>query len=357
MFVTTSNPKSLGSGKLLITGHTGFKGSWLTLLANQMGIRTVGVALPPHKDSLFNHLQFGDLHENHFIDVRNADDIARIIAESQPMTLIHLAAQPLVLESYEYPKETFEVNALGTLNILEAASNCVSTKSILIITTDKVYQNKYQAKRFVETDALEGRDPYSASKVAAEAVTRAWRTLNELRNGPKVLIARAGNVIGGGDLSPNRLIPDIVRAHILKTKVEVRNGNATRPWQHVLDPLMGYLSYLDASLTKDVPPVLNFGPAERSKNVNWVVSQAAAKFHSEFQTREELTRKNLESLDLDLDSTLAATSIGWKARWTQEEAVRKTFIWWDAVLNKSASHQQMCLNDINAFFESQIEIE
>jgi CDP-glucose 4,6-dehydratase len=197
------------------------------------------------------------------------------IKKNKPSVIIHLAAQPLVLESYKNPKYTFEVNVIGTSNVLEAAFKTNSTEVVLISTTDKVYENNNSGKIFSESDPLKGKDPYSASKVAAENVIYAWREIRVKNGGPALLTARAGNIIGGGDLSKNRLIPDLVRAFNSNSKLVIRNPSSSRPWQHVLDPLSGYLLMIDNAINGDNLEVLNFGPVDKSMKVKEVVKIAS----------------------------------------------------------------------------------
>ena len=202
-----------------------------------------------------------------------------MIKDVRPSAIIHLAAQPLVLKSYQDPLETFQTNCMGTANVLKAAFETPSVEIVLVITTDKVYRNDNSGRRFVESDPLEGKDPYSASKVAAEAVCAAWQQISKISGGPKVLVARAGNVIGGGDFAKDRLIPDVIRAVSLGNPIKIRNPLATRPWQHVLDPLIGYLKYMEHGLeTPNAEPSLNFGPLEPSLQVNAVLEIAKEYF-------------------------------------------------------------------------------
>ena len=340
--------QGLTRGRLFITGHTGFKGSWLGLLARELGIPTVGFSLTPEEDSLYQSLESSSVDESIIGDVRNKEELTKAVTSSGATVLVHLAAQPLVLESYERPFETFETNVMGTYNVLEAASQTPSIKTILIITTDKVYRNDNHGRRFIEDDALEGSDPYSSSKVGAEAVSRAWQKMNESLQGPKVIVARAGNVIGGGDLSRARLIPDLVRGRVSHKAVGIRNRDATRPWQHVLDPLMGYLMYLERSLFETVPRALNFGPFENSKSVSELLEISKKFFPVElhFNSRSE---KAKEAIYLDLDSSLAKGSIGWSPKWNQEVAIEMTFNWWNKVLSQSESRLEMCKQDIHLY--------
>jgi len=226
-------------GPIFITGHTGFKGSWLSLLLKQLGIEHFGYSLEAEEDSLYKRANLGKVSKGVVGDIRDLENLSKVIKNVRPSAIIHLAAQPLVLKSYQDPLETFQTNCIGTANVLKAAFESPSVEIVLVITTDKVYRNNNSGRRFVESDPLEGKDPYSASKVAAEAVCGAWQQMSKIAGGPKVLVARAGNVIGGGDFAKDRLIPDAIRALISEQNLLVRSPEATRPWQHVLDPLIG----------------------------------------------------------------------------------------------------------------------
>jgi CDP-glucose 4,6-dehydratase len=248
---------------VLITGHTGFKGSWMTLLLEKLGIEWVGISLQPKPDSLYNSINQKNRQE-YFVDIRNYENLKKIISTIKPKYVIHLAAQPLVLNSYVEPRETFETNVLGTVNLLDTLVMDSSTSKIVIATTDKVYKQKKFKKSFKESDSLGGKDPYSWSKVGTEAVVGAWQQITNTQGGPKIISVRSGNVIGGGDRSQNRLLPDLIKGFITNSSIEIRNPNSTRPWQHVLDPLSGYL----LALAKDTQEnTFNFSPSSDSLTV------------------------------------------------------------------------------------------
>jgi CDP-glucose 4,6-dehydratase len=252
------------SGAILITGHTGFKGTWLTLLLEKMGIPAIGYSLPPIQDSLYQRAnRLGAIPEI-FADIRDLNEVERFLATHKPSAIIHLAAQPLVLESYKKPLDTFETNVMGTANILSAAFNTSTIRAVVAATTDKVYRNDNLGKPFTETDPLSGKDPYSASKVGSEAAIAAWQNISNLSDGPKVVSVRAGNVIGGGDWAENRIMPDLVRGFTSNQPIQIRNPDSTRPWQHVLDPLYGYLLTLQSLLEDVTIDSINFGPSEKS---------------------------------------------------------------------------------------------
>lgn len=332
--------------KFFLTGHTGFKGTWLSLLLQELRMNVYGYALEPEADSLFSSLDMKFLQENIYADIRDKHQLEKSLLRTNPDVVVHLAAQPIVLESYLHPGETFEVNSQGTVNLLEIASRIPSISVILIITTDKVYKNSESGARFVESDCLSGSDPYSSSKVAAEAAAAAWQKLNKSNSGPKVIVARAGNVIGGGDLSTNRLIPDLIRSVQNSEPMLVRNPNASRPWQHVLDPLLGYVKYIDLAMAADVPSALNFGPVERSLSVLEVMQVAQEILDLDYEVLPPGDTVSLEAMSLELDSTLAMNSLGWRPKWNQVESIKQTLSWWKEVLDGTHTSRDMCIRDI-----------
>ena len=262
------------SGPVLVTGHTGFKGTWLTLLLEKLGVEVVGFSLSPEKDSLFDRAGRTGAIKEVFADIRDYELLNTYITSIKPSAIIHMAAQPLVLESYRLPKETFDVNVMGTVNVLDSAFKTDSVQAIVVVTTDKVYRNDNSGRAFIESDPLEGKDPYSASKVGTEAAVAAWQQIQRISGGPKVVAVRAGNVIGGGDWGDNRLLPDLIRSFSSGQKMAVRNPASTRPWQHVLDPLGGYISALEAILGGEKISSVNFGPDTQSIAVSEVVKIA-----------------------------------------------------------------------------------
>jgi len=336
-------------GPILVTGHTGFKGVWLTLLLEKLGIPVIGLSLEPVKDSLYQRaMRLGSIPEE-FTDVRDFASVKNFISNYQPSVIIHMAAQPLVLESYMTPRETFEVNVMGTANVLSAAFLEPSVISVGIVTTDKVYQNDESGRAFVESDALSGNDPYSASKTATEAVVKAWRQITKISGGPRAISLRSGNVIGGGDWAHNRLLPDLIRAFKDKNKIELRNPNSTRPWMHTLDPLRGYLLAIEHSILGNDVEAFNFGPNSKSLSVSRIaeLSRSAWPGPVEISFAVSSNPKKLESSFLSLNSTLAERSLGWYPVWSQEQAVITTIKWWSEVLNNGASPVDVCMNDID----------
>jgi CDP-glucose 4,6-dehydratase len=336
-------------GPVLITGHTGFKGAWLLLLLTELGIETAGYSLPPEPDSLHNRISdslrvretFGDI-----CDKKNFDEFVKAI---KPAYIFHLAAQPLVLKSYEIPLETFSTNVLGTANVLNAALKTKSVQGVSVITTDKVYRNLGHGDRFIESDALQGSDPYSASKVGTEAAVAAWQQVSRLNDGPSIISLRAGNVIGGGDFAQNRLIPDLIRGAIEGKNTEIRNPESTRPWQHVLDPLMGYLKAAEYSILSKQFESFNFGPLENSLPVREVVAICGEEWNQIKTDVQTISHNNQESEFLNLDSTKAMEVLGWRPHQTQESAIRSTVNWWKRLLTEHKDPHKLCLDEINEY--------
>ena len=340
-------------GKVLLTGHTGFKGTWMTLLLASLGVEVVGLSLPAEQDSLYSRLNRNGAIDEHIFDINDKERVAKAIRISGANTIIHMAAQPLVLQSYVNPLKTFETNVMGTVNVLDGAFASRKIETIVVVTTDKVYENKNAGIRFIESDSLAGKDPYSASKVGTEAAVAAWTQISRAQGGPTVISARAGNVIGGGDYAKDRIIPDIIRGVINETEVEIRNPRSTRPWQHALDPLAGYLlAAIDGSFNKDSFSV-NFGPSDSSLQVSEVVEHAEKVFGERLKiTYPTLNTSNLESLLLDLDSNLANKRLNWMPAQTQLQSIKGTFDWWLDVLEKVKSPLEACQLDVHNFIKA-----
>jgi len=335
-------------GPLMVTGHTGFKGTWLTLLLQELGIPVIGLSLEPAKDSLFDRAQrLGSIPEE-FIDIRDFAAVSHFVSQYQPSVIIHMAAQPLVLESYKTPRETFEINVMGTTNILSAAFSVPSVIAVGVITTDKVYRNDESGKAFVESDALSGKDPYSASKAATESVVKAWQQIARVAGGARVSSLRAGNVLGGGDWAENRLLPDLIRAFKSQKKIELRNPNSTRPWMHVLDVLHGYLLAIEHEIQGNETEAFNFGPNSRSLTVRRIaeLSQSVWPYPVKITAQNDPLSKDFEAGSLSLNSTKAEQTLGWSPVWSQEQAVISSVKWWDKILNNDASPIDACMDDI-----------
>ncbi len=340
-------------GPVLVTGHTGFKGTWMTLLLHQLDVRVIGYSLKPEKDSLFERASLKGLIPEEFADVRNYKKLKKFIKKHKPSVIFHMAAQPLVLESYRKPLETFDVNILGTANLLNIAFEAPETKLVIVVTTDKVYRNDESGKPFTENDALEGKDPYSASKVGTEAAVKAWQQISKISNGPKVVSVRAGNVIGGGDYAKNRLLPDIIRSYQSGEILIIRNPTSIRPWQHILDVLTGYLKTADALFEDENISNINFGPTEKSVNVEEVLQIASnfLKFEYSIEKSND-SKQSLESTNLELNSNLAKAILGWQTTMSLPRAIEATFRWWSDVLSSKKEAKEACIEDIQKFLST-----
>lgn len=317
---------------VLVTGHTGFKGAWLTLLLRERGHVVSGIALDPEPGSLFEVANLSTLmRTDERVDIRDADALRAAIAGIAPDAVMHLAAQPLVRESYRDPRATIETNVLGTMNVLDAVQATPTVQANVIITTDKVYRNVNQVAGYLEDDPLGGHDPYSASKAMADLLTQSW-----LRSfpGPTTVIARAGNVIGGGDVSTDRLLPDLVRSFSAGDSASIRYPFAVRPWQHVLDCLNGYCMLLDAVLDGSVAQeAWNFGPGPEGFRTVADVADLAAREWGDGATWHDVSggEHPHEAELLALDATAARTKLGWDDRLTFTDAVQWTVDWHMAV--------------------------
>jgi CDP-glucose 4,6-dehydratase len=314
---------------VLVTGDTGFKGSWLSLWLLSLGARVVGYALPPKKGEHFNACGMARKMQHVSGDIRDARKLEKLMHSAKPDLAFHLAAQPLVLESYKNPVETFDVNVMGTVHFLEAVRSCKATKAAVVITTDKVYENPENSSAFKEPDPLGGHDPYSGSKAAAEMITQSYsRSFFAKNSCAAVASARAGNVIGGGDFAQYRIVPDCIRALTTGKPIVIRNPHSIRPWQHVLEPLYGYL-LLGASLYArghDFIGPWNFGssPAQ-SRTVSELVNELVAAWGSgTVKFLDPKKPRPKEAKYLQLNSTKATRDLGWKRVFTFRESIINT---------------------------------
>lgn len=316
----------------LVTGHTGFKGAWLVHLLHSRGHSISGISLDPEAGSLFEINETSRLMKHDIrCDIRNYDLIKNHFLRINPDVVIHLAAQALVKESYKNPLDTFQTNVNGTLNILRASQDLKNLKAQLIVTTDKVYKNMEDSKAYKETDSLGGRDPYSASKSMADIATQSW--LASFQN-PPTAIGRAGNVIGGGDICADRLIPDLVKSYMLGETPKLRAPNSIRPWQHVLDCLNGYLILVEALISGQAKGAWNFGPSMNEYRSVSDVSTLAGEIWGVTKRWElDLIQHPYESKILMLDSNKARNELGWKERFTFEESITWTINWYKNVKN------------------------
>jgi CDP-glucose 4,6-dehydratase len=338
--------------KILVTGHTGFKGTWLTLLLEQLGYEVCGLSLEAEEGSLFQRLERSGKIQEKIVDVRNYHEVSSAMSSLKPNLIFHLAAQPLVLTSYSQPRETFETNVMGTVNILESAFKTNSVSHISVITTDKVYRNEENGRKFAEGDPLAGKDPYSASKVGTEAAVSAWIQLAKSMDGPSVISLRAGNVIGGGDFAEYRLLPDLVRGFQNREPVEIRSPLSTRPWQHVLDPLSGYLLAAAVSHSGHGETSYNFAPEGVSLSVKDVCEIAVAAWGTDAKIEFKDDPYVLEAKSLELNASLARKELDWQPKWTQEEAVKSTINWWKRTLQEPKSAPKACLEDIHTLLSN-----
>ena len=332
---------------VLIVGHTGFKGTWLTLLLEKLGIEPIGLSLPADENSLYSKLDRKGQISEFFQDIRDYSQTEKFIKRINPRFIVHLAAQPLVLNSYMAPRETFETNVLGTVNILEAASRLDECKHIIVATTDKVYKNDESGQRFTENSAIGGKDPYSWSKVGTEAAIGAWQQITLVNGGPKITSVRAGNVIGGGDQAQNRLLPDLIKSFISNSEILLRNPKSTRPWQHALDPLWGYVSALTS---ESAEPAFNFSPDGKSLTVLEVANIAVDAWGTDIEINFDVEQGKPESSTLELSSILAKEELSWKNSWSQENAVISTVNWWKSIQENTLSPAEACESNLNELF-------
>ncbi|WGI24896.1 CDP-glucose 4,6-dehydratase [Halomonas alkaliantarctica] len=331
--------------RVLITGHTGFKGSWLTLWLHELGAEVIGLALSPENQP--NHWDLLQLSiDDHRADIRDRDAIRRVIRDSQPEMIFHLAAQPLVRRSYCDPLETWSTNVMGTANLLEACREQTSVRAIVSVTTDKCYENKEWPWGYREIDSLGGHDPYSASKAGSELVAASYRSaFFTSDSAPLLATARAGNVIGGGDWSEDRLIPDLIRALQEGKSLEIRSPAATRPWQHVLESLSGYLMLGQRLFSGDTrfAEAWNFGPEpEGNRSVSEVLERLSLVWNNIVWHKTEQPQPHEANL-LYLDSAKARQKLHWQSVWNLEATLAQTATWYRAWLEagETISRQQL----------------
>lgn len=319
--------------KVFLTGHSGFKGSWLALWLNELGADVYGYSLAPITNpSLFELTDLAKRVHSTIGDIRDFSALQKAIKSADPDIVIHMAAQPLVRKSYRDPIETYSTNVMGTVNILEAVKSCSNVKVVINVTTDKVYENKELDIPFKEEDRLGGFDPYSNSKACSELVTSSYRSSFFAESNIKVVTARAGNVIGGGDWSEDRLIPDIIRAYTKKETVTIRSPKAIRPWQHVLESLAGYLELTEYlyKADKDFIHSWNFGPGTSDFMTVGDIVNFVKKELPHMELNFEIKEANLhEAQILKLDNSLAKEKLNWSSNWNAKKAIKKTFEWYE----------------------------
>ena len=334
--------------KVYITGHTGFKGAWLSYLLDKHGAIVKGYALQPNtKPSLFEKIVFSSNFSSEFSNILDNKKFKDSIVAFQPDYIFHMAAQPLVIDSYHDPAATFSTNVLGTLNLLEIIRKSEIEATVVIITTDKVYENLELNRAFEEEDKLGGHDPYSASKAAAEIVSHSYKSSFFQSGNTRIATARAGNVIGGGDWSKDRLIPDIIRSFVNKEKLEIRNPHATRPWQHVLEPLNGYLKLaLAIEREADLQGGWNFGP--EIKDVASVKDIVETTLRLGFVTEVEYTAPKFHEAKFLQLNNAKAKQINWSPVWSAQESIELTLQWYKGYY-EGVSITELIDNDLKQY--------
>lgn len=338
--------------KVFLTGHTGFKGSWLSLWLHRLGAEVHGYALAPATDpSLFTTAKLdASLASSTIGDIRDAEALERALQRSQAEVVFHLAAQPLVRQSYHSPVETFATNVMGTVNLLEAVRRSTHVQAVVNVTTDKCYENREWIWPYREDEAMGGHDPYSSSKACSELVSASYRRAFLAEAGVRLATARAGNVIGGGDWSPDRLIPDFLRALDQGQTLTIRSPYAIRPWQHVLEPLAGYMQLAEhlCKHGQEFAQAWNFGPAdEDARDVAWIVNHLVSAFSGTSWQLDSNPQPH-EAQYLKLDSSKARTQLGWQPRWKLGEALEKITSWHTA-WRAGEPMRDFCLAQIAAY--------
>ncbi len=343
--------------RVFLTGHTGFKGSWLCLWLDHLGAKVTGYALePPTTPSLFGLANVAELVDSHIADIRDRDCLARTLAAAEPEIALHMAAQPLVRDSYRIPVETYATNVMGTVHLLEAVRNCPSVRVVVNVTTDKCYENREWVWGYRENEPMGGFDPYSNSKACSELVTAAYRSsyfnpAQYEQHRVAVATARAGNVIGGGDWADDRLIPDIIRALLANRPVRIRNPYAIRPWQHVLEPLSGYLTLAQHLYGHGATYAegWNFGPAdEDARPVEWIVERMCEHWGKGASFEIDAGDHPHEAHYLKLDCSKARMRLGWLPRWNLEKTLQ-TIMEWSSIYSSSGDMRKCCQEQIGQY--------
>jgi CDP-glucose 4,6-dehydratase len=344
--------------RVLITGHTGFKGSWLSQFLIYLGAEVSGYSLAPKsKPNLFDALDISQQMRSQIGDVTDFSQLFSWMAEVQPDIVLHLAAQPLVRLSYKEPIETFATNIMGTVNVLEASRRIGCVRALVNVTTDKCYDNKEGGRRFRENDPLGGHDPYAASKACSELVTQSYRrsffTPKEQGDGLMVASARAGNVLGGGDWSEDRIVPDVIRKIQSSEVVQIRNPDAVRPWQHVLDPLSGYLLLARKLFSREpVDQAWNFGPEDQScQNVAWVTDYICKNYGGDVSWTIDKSDQPHESSLLRLDCSKTRRLLSWECKLDLQATLDWTLEWYKAFAASPDAIASLSVQQIKKFVE------
>jgi len=339
--------------KVFLTGHTGFKGSWLSLWLQNMGALIKGYSLDVNtKPALFTEANVAAEMESEIGDIRNLEQLTESMVSFSPDILIHMAAQPLVRLSYQEPVDTYTTNVIGTVNVLEAARKCTNLKAILSVTTDKCYENMERERGYRENEPMGGHDPYSSSKGCAELVTSAYkRSFFSSENTASLASARAGNVIGGGDWAEDRLIPDILRAFEKSESVVIRNPLSTRPWQHVLEPLSGYLVLAQELFLNgdEFAEGWNFGPKDEDcKPVSWILDEMVNNWGNNSSWSLDKNNNPHEAGFLKLDCSKASSRLKWKPKWNLQLTLN-SIVDWHQVYIDGGDLKKQCLKEINTY--------
>ena len=347
------DPAFWAGRRVFLTGHTGFKGSWMALWLQRMGAAVTGFALaPPTEPALFDVAHVGDGMASIIGDVRDRDALERALLAADPEIVIHMAAQPLVRASYDDPVGTYATNVMGTVHLLEAVRGAPSARAVCIVTTDKCYENREWAWGYREDEPMGGHDPYSNSKGCAELVTSAYRrSFFAGEGGLAIGSGRAGNVIGGGDWAADRLVPDILRAIVGERLVSIRNPLSIRPWQHVLEPLSGYLTLCQALWDNPATAAdaWNFGPRDDdARPVQWIVERMCALWGDGAGWERDLSVQPHEAHYLKLDISKARAALGWQPRWTLAQALENIVAWHRAWLS-GADMRAYCIAELERF--------
>ena len=339
--------------KVYLTGHTGFKGSWLSLWLQNMGALVKGYSLNVNTiPALFTEANVAKEMESEIGDIRNLEQLTKSMVSFNPDILIHMAAQPLVRLSYQEPVDTYTTNVIGTVNVLEAARKCSSLKAIVSVTTDKCYENKEWEWGYRESEPMGGHDPYSSSKGCAELVTSAYRrSFFSTKDSASLASARAGNVIGGGDWAEDRLIPDILRAFEKSEPVVIRNPLSTRPWQHVLEPLSGYLVLAQELFLNggDFAEGWNFGPKDEDcKPVSWILDKMVTYWGNNASWSLDKNNNPHEAGFLKLDCSKASNRLKWNPKWNLQLTL-KSIVDWHQIYSNGGDIKKQCLKEINTY--------
>jgi len=343
--------------KVFLTGHTGFKGSWMSLMLHYLGAEVIGYALkPPTNPSLFELCDIEQIITSNIFDVRDLNNLEKCVINAQPDIIIHMAAQPLVRESYKNPLVTYQTNVMGTVHLFESIRKCKSIKAVVNVTTDKCYENIEKDVAYKENEPLGGYDPYSNSKACSELVTSAYRNSffnpNEYqKHGVAVATARAGNVIGGGDWADDRLIPDCIKSFLNKENILIRYPRSTRPWQHVLEPIYGYLMLAQKLFSEgaEYAEAWNFGPdVSDAKPVEWIVKKMCEKFGNSISYSVDDNNHPHEAGFLKLDCSKTIDRLGWNPKWNIDTALDK-IVEWTKEYETEKNMRKVCLRQINEY--------